>query len=539
MRISHKILIGILFLAFLLRIAGIGFGLPLIVVDDEPPFTLAALKMMELKTLVPALHDEFKDILYYPPYLSYILLPLFLPLVLYWLIRTGDVSSVKLLAVYHSSLFFLIARFLTIAFGVLSVYFIYRFVENVFRSERAALWAAFFSATSALAVSLASVARHWTPVLLIFSLVLFFLSQPNWSVRKRYAAALLTVGAGFGASIISLFALPLIFFWFLLYDRRRWREIFSRTCIAPFVVVLGALFVLPLALYPARASLGFAGEIGLHLPPILSALASPFVFGKWFFFSDTLFVLAALAGLILVSLTHRTFFWFALASVYAYALVFLVLFRFEARFFLPLLPLFAALAGFAFSRIRLRVSVPVALLMLAIAARLALLAAGGDTREAARQFVENNLSADARIVSYGKGLRLRTLPTAVAEQETLDSASLRQVDRAEAALPDVWRETNHTHTLNLYTVQNDVFWENLDAFLTRGGYDYLLLASDSDDARALLLKEIGESRGEIIWSREGSFNKGINYGDGVFGKQIGALFGVSVFGPDMILYQLK
>lgn len=533
---APKILIGILLLACALRIAGVGFGLPLMVVDDEPPFTFAALKMMELKTLVPALHDEFKDILYYPPYLSYLLLPIFLPIVLYWFVRTGEIASVKLLAAYHLPIFFLAARFLTIALGVLSVYFIYRFARNVFRNERTALWAAFFASTSVLAISLASVARHWTPVLLIFLLTLFFLSQPNWSVRKRYAAALLAVGVGFGASTVSLFALPLVFFWFVFYDREKMRELFSGPCIAPYGVLLAALFVLPLALYPA--SLGFSGETGFHLPSLLSALASPFVFGKWFFFSDTLFVLAALGGLALAWRMQRRFFGFALASVYAYALVFLVLFRFEARFFLPLLPLLAALAGFAFSRFRLRISVPVALLILVIATRLAFLAVGGDTREAARQFVENNLSADARIVSYGKGLRVRTVPDAVAEQEVLDAASLRQADRAEAALPDAWREAGHMHAMNLYTVQNDAFWEEVNEYLARGDYDYLLIAADSNDARALLLKEIGESRGEIIWSREGSFNKGINYGDGAFGRRVGALFGVPAFGPDVVLYKL-
>ena len=74
---TQKILHGILALAALLRIAGIGHGLPLFVVDDEPPFVLAALKMLELKTLLPAAHTEFQDFLYYPPYLAYLLLPFF------------------------------------------------------------------------------------------------------------------------------------------------------------------------------------------------------------------------------------------------------------------------------------------------------------------------------------------------------------------------------------------------------------------------------------------------------------------------------
>ncbi|MBI2406557.1 MAG: hypothetical protein HYV25_03170, partial [Candidatus Harrisonbacteria bacterium] len=50
------LLIFILAVAFFVRIAGISYGLPMWLVSDEPPFIFGALKMMELRTLVPALH---------------------------------------------------------------------------------------------------------------------------------------------------------------------------------------------------------------------------------------------------------------------------------------------------------------------------------------------------------------------------------------------------------------------------------------------------------------------------------------------------
>src|SRR3989344_8778346 len=69
------LLVYILLFSFLVRLAGIGYGLPLWLIDDEPPFTLAALKMIQLKTPLPVFHlDEFKAFLYYPPYLSYLYL---------------------------------------------------------------------------------------------------------------------------------------------------------------------------------------------------------------------------------------------------------------------------------------------------------------------------------------------------------------------------------------------------------------------------------------------------------------------------------
>ena len=75
---SRRILFVILVFAFLVRVAGIGYGLPLWLIADEPPFTLGALKMIELKTVIPRFHvEEFRSILYYPTYISYFLLPAF------------------------------------------------------------------------------------------------------------------------------------------------------------------------------------------------------------------------------------------------------------------------------------------------------------------------------------------------------------------------------------------------------------------------------------------------------------------------------
>src|SRR3989344_5711226 len=68
------ILGAIMVFAFLVRIVGIGYGLPLWLFDDEPSLVTSALKMLESKTLIPRLNqEEFKQLLYYPPYFSYFL----------------------------------------------------------------------------------------------------------------------------------------------------------------------------------------------------------------------------------------------------------------------------------------------------------------------------------------------------------------------------------------------------------------------------------------------------------------------------------
>ena len=63
---QKKAVIVIIFLAFIIRIAGISYGLPLWLIDDEPPFVLGAIKMIQLRALIPAFHQsEFEKILYY------------------------------------------------------------------------------------------------------------------------------------------------------------------------------------------------------------------------------------------------------------------------------------------------------------------------------------------------------------------------------------------------------------------------------------------------------------------------------------------
>src|SRR3989344_9607429 len=110
------LLIYILAFAFLVRVAGISYGLPLWLIDDEPPFTLAALKMIQLKTLLPASHlEEFRTVLYYPPYLSYFyLLPFSILLGIKYLFFSGAHDQFIYYLTSDLSQFFLIARFLNV-----------------------------------------------------------------------------------------------------------------------------------------------------------------------------------------------------------------------------------------------------------------------------------------------------------------------------------------------------------------------------------------------------------------------------------------
>src|SRR3989344_6241721 len=116
---TKKILILILFAALAVRLIGIDYGLPLTLIHDEPPFVFGALKMLELKTLIPSLHSsQLESALYYPPYLSYLYLPFFaLVISLKSLFFSGDFETLKNILIADPSVFFIIARIISALLG--------------------------------------------------------------------------------------------------------------------------------------------------------------------------------------------------------------------------------------------------------------------------------------------------------------------------------------------------------------------------------------------------------------------------------------
>lgn len=214
------------------------------------------------------------------------------------------------------------------------------------------------------------------------------------------------------------------------------------------------------------------------------------------------------------------------------------MFRFEARFLLPLIPLIAALAGLAFSRIRTRVSIPAAVLIVFLSARLAMLAWGGDTREQARAWVEAHILEKSHIATYGKGLRLPKTKEAFAEQAVLDASSIRGADRADESLSESTRSARRYHTLNLYALQNEKLWSGITEYLARNNYQFLSVSEDDgDDSRVKKLKKTGDT-GSLMQAFSGSYTEGVRYTDGDFSGGFSALFRIRALGPNVILYTL-
>lgn len=542
---SRWTFIYILVFAFFVRVVGIGYGLPLWLIDDEPPFTLAALKMIQLKTLLSASHlEEFRTVLYYPPYLSYLyLLPFSILLGIKYLFFTGGREQFIYYLTSDLSQFFLIARFLNVLIGVASVYLAYLVGKKIFKQEAAGLAAAFFLSTSLFHILMSANGRHWSVVSFFTILVLWILNL-DWEFQKRYLAAVLAVGVGIGISPINVLLLVLIVGWYLFYEQRKLPDLFKEKYFYLSLVFFIALAILPGILYPQ--SFGFRADLTTgQTKSILGILQSPFLFLKPVALSEPILAIFMALGLVVAAFYQSRIFWPLFLFIYTYSGVFYWFFRYEHRFALPLFPILALLAGFGFTSLYQKISVRflreafllILAILLILSLRLGYLIYKNDSRLLLREWAEQNLPAGSKILVYARLTRLPSVKEAIKEQELLDPASLRKVDIAEAnfSLP----ERKYFHALNLYDVRNQEFYDNLEKYARDNHYQYLFFGGtdlrefdklekfEKLAERGILLKSFGELQ-EVYSPSIGQLT----------GNPLG-LFKLKEFGPPVVLYKIQ
>lgn len=535
------LLLGILVLATLLRIGGLWYGLPLFLVADEPAFPLSALKMLELRTLIPSLSPEaFAPILYYPPYLSYLYLPFFaLTIGISYLFY----SDVDVLFIPHLladlTPFFLIARVWSVAAGVATVYLAYRLSQSLFASKRAALVTALLVATSLAHIALSSVARHWAPVTLVFLLVLCVLTYPGTVSYRRYGYALILIGAAAGISIVCLvFILP-VALHFLLLSGLSLRRALTNRFLWVSTMVSACLAVLPSFLY--AKSTGFVTDLTLSdEKSLFGLLLSPFSAGIFIFPAEPVLVLGTLAGLVLFWRSAPRVSLFLGLTISLYVMIFYVFFRFETRFFLPLIPLFALLGGYATrylpaSRIGAVVLGVVLLFPLSSAAALSVLAFTGDTRSLARNYMLETTTKDDRILVYANLTRVSTTRAAVDELRAIAPSALRKVDEAEAELD----KRTLPHALNLYAISNDDFFTALATYAKEHKYQYLVFDPAYAMSNPIRMKAFSAltASSTIVASWKG-MDPTTSFGGSSFEDPFWRLFSGANFGPDLVIYRL-
>src|SRR3989338_3768688 len=514
---SRRILFVILVFAFLVRVAGIGYGLPLWLIADEPQFTLGALKMIELKTVIPRFHvEEFRSILYYPTYISYFLLPAFSGiLAIKYLSFDGDRLSFINYIGSDLSDFFLAARFLNILLAVFSIYLIYGVSRNIFNDEWSGLAASFFFFTNLLLIMLSIAARQWMPISLILLLVLYFLTHPSMSFKKRYFLSILISGIGIGISAISSVALFLVGFYFLLFEEKKLSELFREKFIYFLGIMFVALALVPLAIYPA--SIGFGGKISLFgEKSLFGLLASPFKFLSPLLFAEPILALMSIFCLLFAFLKNRKIFWLFSLFIIAYSMLFYLLFRFEDRFLTPLIPMIAILAGFGFMRLFSRWRGFFFLLFFSLVFFFWL-----------GVFVfKKNLKEGSKIIVRARLMRLAANAQAIQEKEMIAPDSLRQIDRSELFFGKSPIYPSF-HALNISDLPAQA---GLDKPILKNGYEFIAL-SGGERLEGILM----DNKPIISFGEDSQFS----ITDSHLGGSPFELFETKELGPSVSLYNLK
>ncbi len=512
----------ILLFALVLRLWGINYALPQFFVNDERAIVYGALKMIELKTLVPAWHArEFQKVLNYLPLPSYIYVFILTPVIGIGYLLSGATS----LAAYRESLIldptliFLAARIVIALMGVATIYVTYRLARGIFESERAGLLAAIFLAVSFYHVQLSQVTRHWIPALLAVSLAwLAALELYRSGSRRGYVLAGLFAGLGVGANTAAAVAMiPAVLAHFLrpsgvrlalrLRDPKLWLSI-------AFFLAISFLFI---ALYPYGLTQGEAGTTAAEsgfLSAKLSNLAQKNVFDwlafLWFYLKllftyETVLLVAATGGALFAWKTHRAWIGIASAFTIGYLTLLYLFFNIIPRGVLFILPVLAAFAGYAIDRLLLRLQSAIppsraafyflfslfAFLLfawpLAIVLRYDYLLTRPDTRILAAEWIYRNTPREARLLADLPYLRLTNTKEGVQALREISPAGLRVEDRTLLSLPDARYPEPNREVLNLHFVNPDSPYrrERERDFFTARGYRYFAVEYEYADGRDL------------------------------------------------------
>lgn len=546
----HPILLAILALALGLRVWGVGYGLPLFTQGDEPSLVSGSLRMLQYRTLVPALHPDAFRPLYYPPVIPYLLLPVIVPtLAVQYLL--GDYASFgefSRLVALHLTPVWVVSRLLIALMGVATVAVVYRLGERLF-NRTAGRWAAALLATSFLHVSLSHFVRHWVPATLAFSLIMLSAVEIYRAPSRRwYLLGGVFAGLAFGVSYITVVGVVALLFAHafgggnirrLLRDPRPWQS-------AGIFAGLSGLFV---ALHPqefwrillgedstakvAKSLAGLLAEYGYHLRNLFNL-------------EPGLLILAGI-GILLLLLRRR---WREASLIFVVPFVYIAVLYFffhsEVRYISMVLPLFAVAGGYAVAAVAARCPSPLVIATLAVAAlgyplavaiRYDRLLTIPDTRQQAAAWVAGAVSPTNPIATWFTTFTLTPSKYSILRQADLNPATLREQDRALLATPDPRYPKPAYNLLRMNLVASSLPGDWY-ALIDEQRYDYLAIErwnQQTDDERlAPLQMRISSGVAEPV----AHFPQTVDDPNGNMDEPVFRLFFTSALGPAVTVYRL-
>lgn len=549
---KNKLLILILFLAFLLRLWGIDYGLPYFFVGDEQPLVAGALKMAQLKTLLPVLHsDEFR-FLYYPPLMPYIYLILLAPFLLikYLLGSWASFIAFQNFLILNPGFIWLIARIFNVFIGLATVYLIYLTGRRIF-NRSVGLLSALFLSLSFFHLQLSHFARHWAPAVFFAYLVILFAFYIYQAPQKKYYFwAGLTAGLAFGVSYITVIALAVVLMVHYL-SKRSWKEkIKDKNLWLTLIIftVLASIFVVS---HPQEFFRILFGEDSTltHSKSLIGWLLSFVYYFKILVFFELAILIFALSGwLILWFKSRKIWLVFSLWPVLYITLLYLF-FHHESRYLIFIIPWLTLLAAYGFyyffnklsAAINSRTVAVVILLLfflypLFIAVRYDYLLSQKDTRLLAKEWIEKNIPAESKIITDWSEIKLTASKKSLLKQKEIDENSLRTDDRVLLLLDDKQYPQPVFDVLRLHFIGNKLSVDLRHYFL-EGDYKYFVVQYWQGDELTKQTRDIISQAS--LMRRFDSGLKNVSYNiNGNFEQNIFIIFILKRLGPIVEIYQL-
>jgi len=444
--------------------------------------------------------------------------------------------------------FFILARIIGVIFGTASVWLTYETAKNIFKKEWVALFSAFFLATSTLHIYLSSVARDWVPAVFLFVLVMWILSSPHLSFKRKYLWGAVISGFTFGISVISAFSMLFMLFWYLFYEKNNFFRVFKEKSLYISLLIFLVLSSISVAVYPFGFHLSAGDGNSLLTDKSFVEYFSSFVgFLKPIFISEPILMVFATVGAVFSFKNFRNYFWTGIIFIFSYITIYYIAFWYEQRFTIYLFLILSIFAGYGLYIIGKKIPnktiakvfiVIVLLIPFVTSIRLEWLILRNDSRIQAIEWVEANINAGSKILLYAEMTRIASTKEAYEEQKLIDPNSLRKIAEAEISFDKNPHGYIQFHALNLNDVENDNFYKNLVEYTQTNNYEYLIL-----DPFYRIDEIKKKSFGGII--KNSVFIKSFSQSqekyllrDGNFGSPVG-LFRLKSFGPRIEVYKIN
>ncbi len=540
--------------AFILRIVGLTYGLPDLIVPDEPALTRGALTMLQLNTIIPAFHPVEFATMPYPPVTAYLYAIVLAPVMGIAYLFSGAAS----LAQYANHLAldptipWMTTRVVSAFIGALTVYFIGKLSERIYPGS--GVYTALFLATSFLHVTFSHIARHWVVSMFFMTALLWTGYRLFQSGKMRwYVLSGIGMGIAFGTGVLTVLIgfVPILAHFFREGSFVQKCRDYGLWVMLSLAALVGGLFM---ALHPLILYTLFAGPDNhvsiLQLPATLYGLVQMYIIElRDLAQTETAIILFALIGLPLFLRRHRRF-----GTVLVLSILLSIFVLYFAHYYLlhylslilPILVLFAGVGVFGIVEMvqkkwmRIILAVFIFALPMLITFRISYLWTQPDTRHDARAYIEATIPHDARIITSMTNVKV-VWPNQETLRERLafDTSSSRLVDQTLLSLATSSYPAPAFPVFELRTISDEARENITPAWLSNQHFEYAVVDRWATPYPAL---EALIAKGEIV-ARFPQSGPAIDilatdiYGHEFNGPSLAA-FSIKQMGPEVLIVKL-